>query len=172
MNDEMKEACLLHLKEEFEKAGMECDMRGESVAGMGLKILTVNLGELGSGIDDVPGEFLFFPSPNGAQDTDYFMSVLTLTDSIVPIRIPTLAEYICRINSISQMGAFVLSLDERLLMFRMQTPLLGLDIEQMKAMTESLAVHALQSAEGFAGELVRYAEGIDDETVLSELLDH
>ncbi len=170
MNDDMKEACLLHLQEEFEKAEMECCIRDESLTGMDLRILTVNLQELGTGIDDVLGEFLFLPSPNGAPGTAYFLSVFTLTDSIVPIRIPTLSEYMCRINSVTQMGAFVLSLDKKVLMYRMETPLVGLSADQMKIMTESLAVHALQSAEDFAGELVRYAEGIDDETVLSELL--
>ncbi len=171
MNDSVREECLNHLKEEFEKAQMECEIRHANVSGMELKILTVKLEEFGTGADDAAGEFLFFPSPNGAADTEYFMSVFTLTDSIVPIRVPTLAEYICRINSVTQMGAFVLSLDKTLLMYRMETPLIGLSVDQMKIMTESLAVHALQSAEDFAGELVRYAEGIEDETILSELLE-
>ena len=166
----VREMCLDHLKQEFEKAEMECYIRDESVSGIALRILTVRLDDFGVGIDDVVGEFMFFPRPNGAPDTEYFLSVITLTNEIVPERIPKLAEYICRINSVTQSGAFVLSLDKKILMFRMETPLMGLSEAQMQAMTESLTVHALQAAEEFAGELVVYAEGIADDTVITELL--
>jgi hypothetical protein len=166
----VREACINHLKEEFEKAEMECFIRNESVSGVPLDILTVRLDDFGVGIDDVLGEFLFFPRPNGAPDTEYFLTVITLTGEIEPERIPKLSEYICRINSVTQTGAYVLSLDEKLLMFRMETPLMGLNDEQMLKMTESLAVHAMQAAEEYAGELVVYAEGVASESVITDLL--
>ena len=166
----VREDCINHLKEEFENAEMECYVRDESVSGVALRILTVRLNDFGVGIDDVLGEFMFFPRPDAAPDTEYFMTVITLTNEIVPERIPKLSEYMCRINSVTQTGAYVLSLDKKSLMFRMETPLLGLDDGQMQVMTESLAVHALQAAEEFAGELVVYAEGIADDSVITDLL--
>ncbi len=114
---------------------------------------------LGFGGENAIGQYFFVDFEHAAENTDYFMSVISLEDDLSEDYIDSLFQAVSYLNYYLTYGSFVIS-DENSLMFKLGVPL-NSDMDQEKAeeYVNKIIAHSMEAFRRYIGWLVDVANG-------------
>ena len=151
---------LEQLKADFEANHVPAVVRNAAEENLPMDILTTLHRRFGLNMDEVMGEFYFFPAMSGTASVHYFTSMITLTEEMAAEYVPMVTEAVNVLNFYLECGAFVMNPQKNLLAFKFVTPIPAeLSEEQILQMANLNVGHALQLSERYAASLLQLSDG-------------
>jgi len=124
---EKQERVLKRLENELQEALVPARVRGKDDE-IPSALLTVLYTEVGSGLDEVIGEYTFLPAEEG-DGASFFTSMLTITDNLPQDNLDELRKAVARLNLYLPQGSVGIDIDDKRLGYKFGVPV-PLDIDE------------------------------------------
>ena len=162
---------LNQLKADFEANNVPVVLRSSGEENIPMDILTTLHRRFGRDLDEVMGEYYFFPSNGGQAAVHYFTSMISLTEDMAAEYAPVVTKAMDILNFYLECGAFVMNPREKLLAFKFITPIpADLPAERILQIANINVAHSLQLAERYADHLLRLSDGRESLESFMELM--
>lgn len=153
-----KKAVLKNIEEEFKSVGVPCDYI-EAGDQSPVDVLISTNEHLGFYDSTAMGEYFFLDYERAAENTEYFVCMMTLDDNLQTDNAVNVIDGITRLNYFIPYGHFTISPDGEIIL-KMSMPLTTLmSDEAALEETNTVAAHALDLFHRYIGLIIDLAKG-------------